>query len=102
MPSIVQLEKLLSASPQDPFVLYALAQEHAKAGRHGDAVGYYNRCLAVDPAYLYAYFHKARSQVALDQEQQARDTLSAGIAAARKAGDGHALSELSGFLDEIS
>jgi tetratricopeptide (TPR) repeat protein len=102
MPSIDQLEKLLASSPDDTFVLYALAQEHAKAGRHADAVGFYDRCLTADPAYLYAYFHKARSQVALDQEQQARETLTAGTAAARNAGDHHAVSELSSFLDEIS
>jgi tetratricopeptide (TPR) repeat protein len=102
MPSIDQLEKLLASSPDDPFVLYALAQEHAKAGRHTAAIGFYDRCLALDPAYLYAYFHKARSQVAIEQEQHARDTLTAGITAARKAGDNHAVSELSAFLDEIS
>ena len=93
---------MLAAAPGDTFILYAIAQEHAKAGRHTEAVAFYDRCLAVDPAYCYAYFHKARSQVALGHDDQAQETLSAGIAAARKAGDTHAQSELSGFLDEIS
>lgn len=102
MPSIEQLEKLLAASPEDPFVLYALAQEHSKAGRHERAVEYYDRCLGADAAYCYAYFHKARSLEALGRDDEARETLRAGIESAKRAGDGHAVSELSGYLDEIS
>ena len=104
MPSIAQLEKMLAADPRDAFVLYGLAQEHAKAGGeagHGAAVEYYDRCLAVDPAYCYAYFHKARSLVALGLVSRAVATVQAGIAAARGAGDAHAASELQGLLDEI-
>ena len=32
MPSIEQLKKLLELDPEDTFVLYGIAQEHAKAG----------------------------------------------------------------------
>lgn len=102
MPSIEHLESLLAASPQDPFLLYALAQEHAKHGRHDAAIGFYDRCLSADPAYCYAYFHKARSQEALGQIDHAVETLRAGIQAARQAGDAHALAELSAYLDEVS
>jgi tetratricopeptide (TPR) repeat protein len=104
MPSLAQLEKLLAADPRDTFVLYGLAQEHAKAGGeagHAKAVEFYDRCLEVDPLYCYAYFHKARSLVALGRGAEAAKTLKAGIAAARKAGDRHAESELSGSLDEL-
>lgn len=102
MPSIEQLEKLLAASPNDPFVLYAMAQEHARQGRHQEAVSFYDRCLAADSMYCYAYFHKARSLEALGKEEEARATLTAGVDAARAAGDSHAFSEISGYLNEIS
>jgi tetratricopeptide (TPR) repeat protein len=102
MPSIEQLEKMLQADPADAFVLYALAQEHAKAGRHEAAVQYYDRCLGADPAYCYAYFHKARSLEAMGRDDDAMETLRQGVDAARTAGDAHALSELSAYLDEIS
>ncbi|MEK6702571.1 MAG: tetratricopeptide repeat protein, partial [Planctomycetota bacterium] len=61
MPSLQQLERLLVVDPQDAFVLYAIAQEHAKQGRHADAVAFYDRCLGVNAEYCYAYYHKARS-----------------------------------------
>ena len=104
MPSIAQLEKMLAADPGDAFILYGLAQEHAKVGGaagHGKAVEFYDRCLAADPAYCYAYFHKARSLAAMEKTAEAVQTVRAGIAAAKKAGDGHAESELNGLLDEL-
>lgn len=101
MPSIEQLEKLLAIDPADPFILYGLAQEHAKLGRTDQAIGFYDRCLAADPAYCYAYFHKAKAQHDADRTADAIATLRAGVIAARNAGDSHALSEIRGFLDEI-
>ena len=35
MPTVAQLEDLLAESPDDPFLLYGIAQEHAK-GRLAD------------------------------------------------------------------
>lgn len=104
MPSIAQLEQLLAADPRDAFVLYALAQEHAKLATsegHRGAIGFYDRCLAVDPAYHYAYFHKAKSQEAIGDQAGAVETLRYGLAAARKSGDGQAASEIAGYLDEL-
>jgi tetratricopeptide (TPR) repeat protein len=102
MPSIEQLQKLLAADPNDPFLLYGMAQEHAKQGRHAEALAWYDRCLAADPKYAYAYFHKARSEEAMGNSDAAVATLRAGQAAARAAGDSHALSEISGYLDELT
>lgn len=101
MSRIAQLEKLLAMDANDTFVLYGLAQEHAKAGNHAAAVAWYDRCLAVDPVYCYAYFHKARSQQAMGEIAGAIGTLKAGQAASKQAGDMKALSEISGFLDEL-
>lgn len=102
MPSLAQLERLLAADPADPFVLYGIAQEHAKSGAHARAVEFYDRCLAADPAYCYAYYHKAKSLEALGREADAVQTLRDGAAAAKKAGDEHAVSEISGYLDVLS
>lgn len=102
MPSLAQLEKLLAMEPNDPFVLYGLAQEHARLGHQGEAIVFFDRCLAADPAYCYAYFHKARVQHAGGDVSGAMGTVRQGIDAAKRAGDAHALSELSGLLDEWS
>lgn len=102
MPSIQDLEKLLAADPDDAFLLYGLAQEHAKAAHHDAALAAYDRCLAVDPGYCYAYFHKACTLEAAGRPDAAIATLRDGVAAAKRAGDGHALSEISAYLDELT
>lgn len=102
MPTIAQLERLLALDPSDAFVLYGLAQEHAKAGRHDQAVVYYDRCLASDPASCYAYYHKARSLQALGRNDDAADALRAGLEAARLANDAKARSEIGAYLDQLT
>ncbi|MFN0134341.1 MAG: hypothetical protein ACKVW3_17650 [Phycisphaerales bacterium] len=101
MGRLAQLTKLLEADPRDAFVLYGIAQEHAKAGRHGEAVEWFDRCLAVDAAYCYAYYHKAKALEADGKQEHAIETLRSGLGAARKAGDQKAMSEMRGFLDEL-
>lgn len=97
-----QLAKLLSADPRDTFVLYGLGQEHAKRGNHAAAIEHFDRTLAVDPHYHYAYFFKARSQHALGDLAAARATVQAGLAAAHRAADAKAANELSALQVELS
>lgn len=94
MPSIEQLHRLLAADPNDPFTLYALAQEHAKRGEWVAAIAHYDRCLAADPAYCYAYYHKAKALDAAGDRAGARAAVAAGLSAARLARDQQAMSEL--------
>ena len=101
MPSIEQLEKLLAATPGDPFVLYAIAQEHAKKKDVERAVEFFDRCLAADGAYCYAYFHKARVLAGAGRTAEAVSVLKQGREAAGRAGDGQALNEISGFLYKL-
>lgn len=101
MPSIAQLEKLLATDPHDAFVLYGLAQEYAKAGQTQMAVTFYDRCLQADPAYCYAYYHKARALANASDMPGAAATIAAGVVAARKHQDAHALGELQALADEL-
>lgn len=101
MPSIADLEKLLAAEPGDPFVLYGLANEYAKQKDTTRAVEFFDRCLTADPAYCYAYYHKARALHAAGRKDEALAAIGAGIAAAKSAKDSHALSELQSLRDEI-
>lgn len=97
-----QLTKLLALDPADAFVLYGLAQEHAKVGDHAAAIDFYDRCLAVDAGYCYAYYHKARSQLAAGDLPAARATVLTGITAAHRAGDAKAAGELSTLQTELA
>lgn len=98
MPSLAQLERLLAADPNDAFTLYAMAQELCKQGSHQKSVEFYDRCIAVDAGYCYAYYHKAKALEAMGQIDAVRTTLQQGIAAAKVAQDRKALSELSSYL----
>jgi tetratricopeptide (TPR) repeat protein len=101
MPSLDQLQKLLVADPTDPFVPYAMAMEHVRLGQLVTALDYFDRCLALDSAYCYAYFHKAQVQKTLGDCLGARATLTLGVTAAKKASDSKAVSEMQGLLDEL-
>ena len=101
MPTIEQLERLREAEPEDTFVLYALAQEQAKQGLHEEAIGSYRACLAIDPDYLYAYFHMARSMEGEDLEDEAIEALREGLRRATALGDAQARNEIGQYLDAI-
>lgn len=102
MPRIDELLRLLNSDPRDAFVLYGLAQEHAKQGDTAAALAYYDRCLAADPAYLYAYYHKAKAQAAGGDPAGATITIDAGLLAAKAARDAHAAGELEALREEIA
>lgn len=101
MPSLESLHRLLESSPNDPFVPYAIAQEHAKQRAFAEAVEWFDRCLAVDGAYCYAYYHKARAQLAMGRREDALRTIEAGQKQAAASGDGHAGAELTALREEI-
>lgn len=98
---IAQLQAILQAEPRDAFCLYGLAMEFSKSGRFDEAIEYYDRTLAVDPTYCYAYFHKARCQEEAGLVEAARETLRVGLIRARAIGDAKASSELAGYLDQL-
>jgi tetratricopeptide (TPR) repeat protein len=93
--------KLHAADPADADVLYMLAQEHARAGDQAQAQAWYDRCLSANSDYLYAYFHKARSQQAAGDIPGALATARTGHARARAKGDAKATNELAGLIDEL-
>lgn len=101
MDRIPQLEKLLAVDPQDTFVLYSLGQEHAKAGRHEEAVGFYQKCIDADAGEHYAYYHMARSLEAMGEEERAMAVLERGLERARADGNDKAAGELAQFRAQL-
>ncbi len=102
MSRIDQLKKLLDADPGDAFCLYGLAQEHLKLGEAETALEYFDRTIAADHTYTYAYYHKARAQQALDRHAEARETCRAGLAVAEGVKDEKAAAELRDLLAMLS
>jgi Tfp pilus assembly protein PilF len=98
---LIQLEKLHQADPSDPFLTYGIALEHTKAGDMSTAIGWLDKTLQLDPNYFYAYFQKGKALSSLGEEEEARQTLRAGMAAAKAKGDMHAHGEMEGLLQTI-
>lgn len=98
MSRLAQLTKLHAVDPADADVVYMIAQEHAKAGDAASAVAWYDRCLAQDPHYHYAYFHKAKALESADDIPAAIATLKEGLARARTKSDAKAMNEIAGYL----
>src|SRR5690606_34491510 len=65
-----QLQQMLQQSPDDAFLLYALAMEERSTGNDQAALSQLDRVLAVDSDYVAAYFQKGQILAGLDQPEQ--------------------------------
>jgi len=92
------LTRLLESSPNDAFILFALAKEHEGLHNQAEALAFYLRLQEADPGYVGLYYHLGK----LYEQQQDFDkavlTYKQGIAVSKKAGDRHAMNELGGAL----
>ena len=95
-PRLIQLTELLKESPNEPFILFAIAKEYEKQADHKEALAYYLRLQAADPNYVGLYYHLGKLYEKLEQLTEAFQTYTTGMEIARKLGDQHALSELAG------
>ena len=100
---MTQIEAMLAEDPDDAFLRYGLAMEHASAGDDAACVevlrDLINRTAA--KPYIPAYLMAGQALVRLDRIPEASTILREGIAAAGKAGDTHAQGEMQGLLDTI-
>ncbi|HEV8385801.1 MAG TPA: tetratricopeptide repeat protein [Candidatus Acidoferrales bacterium] len=96
------LEGFVAANPKDAFARYGLAQECASAGDTGAALEHYAALLAAHPDYVPGYYHYGTLLDRLGRKEEARKILTEGVAAARKAGNSHAQSEMEAALQEAS
>ena len=100
MDRIATLRSFLDEDPDDPFTRFALAQEHARQGETDQALAYYEGLVREHAGYVGTYYHLGALYRALGRDDDAQDTLRAGIAVATEAGDTHARSELQRSLLE--
>jgi len=99
---IAQLKKLLEANPDDAFCLYALAMEYAASGRHEEAIRHFDSAIASDAEFCYAYYHKARSQKAMSDTENALATLRRGLQQAQSTSDAKAATEITTLLESMT
>lgn len=102
-PRMEQIEALLADDPDDAFLRYGLAMEHASTGDDESCVRVLRDLIARTAAnpYIPAFLQAGQALIRLDRLAEAADVLQQGIGAARQAGDTHALGEMQGLLDSI-
>ena len=95
------LEEFVAAKPNDAFALYGLAMECANTGDASAADEYFKTIIGAHPEYVAAYFQYGQFLARTGRADDARSTLNAGIAAARRTGDDHARSEMEAALADL-
>ena len=95
------LEEFIAAKPNDAFARYGLAMECANSGDTDAADHQFKSLLGSHPDYVAAYFQYGQFLARSGRAEDARSTLAAGIATARRTGDDHARSEMEAALAEL-
>ena len=96
------LEEFVASKPDDAFSRYGLAMECMNSGDPAAAVQHFQALLERNAGYIPAYLIYAQLLARESHPDQARKILSTGIAAATKAGNQHACSEMETLLNELS
>ena len=96
------LATFLEQNSNDAFARYGLAMEYSKAGQTEKALAEFNQLLQLHPDYTNGYFMAAQTLERIGRRAEAKKMLENGVEAAKRTGNKHALSEMSGMLEEIS
>ncbi|RIK67883.1 MAG: hypothetical protein DCC65_05275 [Planctomycetota bacterium] len=101
MSRIDQLQKLLATEPEDAFLNFGLAMELAKVQRFDESLAQFEKTISIDPNYIAAYFQKARTLLAMGDDETAKEQLKRGIAQAAACGELHAKGEMEDLLASL-
>ncbi|MEM6321559.1 MAG: tetratricopeptide repeat protein [Bacteroidota bacterium] len=93
---LTQLFAFLENTPNDSFLLFAIAKEYEKLGDEDNALHFYQKLTETDPNYIGTYYHLGKLQEEMEELAEALSTYETGIQIAKKNKDQHALSELMG------
>lgn len=96
-----QLLQFLEQNPSDAFARYGLAMEYSRTGQVEPALEQYRKLLELHPDYTNGYFMAAQTLERAGRTVEAKKMLESGIAAATRAGNQHAVKEMSAMLDEL-
>jgi predicted Zn-dependent protease len=101
MDRVAHLREILAQAPNNAFARYGLAMEYANSGELDSAFEEFNRLLASNPDYTPGYFMAAQAFVKANRNDEAKEMLRNGIAAAQRKRDSHAESEMQAMLFDL-
>lgn len=104
-PRMAQIEALLADDPDDAFLCYGLAMEHASAGDDATAVQHLQKLIELKrptaEPYIPAYLQVGQLLARLSREPEAVVLLKEGIVRAKEVNDLHAMGEMQGLLSTM-
>jgi predicted Zn-dependent protease len=92
------LEAFVAEKPDDAFSRYGLALDFMNSG---DAAAQFRELIQRNPGYVPGYQMLGQLLAKQSRSEDARSILAQGIAAATKAGNAHAQSEMESLLSEL-
>jgi len=95
------LEQHCASPTADSFAFYGLGMEYRKEGRVDDAIATFSKLKDKDADYVPMYLMAGQTLIDAGRSAEARTWLEAGIAAATRKRDTHALGELESALASI-
>ena len=101
MDRIAALSEILTANPADSFARYGLAMEYSNSGETESAMEAFGKLLSAHPDYAAGYFMAAQTLDKAGRPDEAKQMLTNGIAAAKRAGNAHAQSEMEAMLESL-
>ena len=101
MDKTAALNEILQLDPANAFARYGLAMEHLSRGDTDAALAEFATCIEHNPDYVPAYQMSAQTLAKLNRTPEALERLHAGIAAANRTGNQHALAEMDAMREEL-
>jgi predicted Zn-dependent protease len=96
------LEEFVAMKPDDAFSRYGLAMECMNSGDAAAADTHFRALLERNADYIPAYLMYGQLLARESRAGEAKQVLSAGIAAAARKGNEHARSEMEAFLNDLA
>ena len=96
------LEDLVAKNPNDAFARYGLAMECMNSGEAAAADTHFRRLVENNAQYVPAYLMYGQFLARESRNDEARKVLTTGIAAAEKANNQHARSEMEALLNDLT
>jgi predicted Zn-dependent protease len=98
---LAQLREMMAADPEDPFLPYAIAQEHTSAGLWEEACAEFAALAERFPGYLPTYYQYGVALIKQDRLEEAIKVLERGLGLARRYKEFKTAMEIEALLEDL-
>ena len=96
-----KLLELLAQTPNDTFLLFAMALEKLKENKEQEALDFFKKVLSVDENYCAVYYHLGKLYERMNAEKVAMEVYEKGMEICKKLNEQHNYNELRSALDSL-